>query len=150
MPYSLTQAAAATGKNKSTILRAIKAGKISGARDDATGGWFIQPAELHRVYPVAAAADDASLRNGDATQELRIRLEAAAVRIADKDEVIADLRQRLDRESEERRRLTAMLMDDRARDEKRGPIEHTRRSWWPWRRRAPSGRRHEGGNFIGP
>jgi hypothetical protein len=50
MPYSLKQAATATGKSKPTILRAIQGGKIS-AEKDQQGEWQIEPAELHRVYP---------------------------------------------------------------------------------------------------
>jgi hypothetical protein len=50
MAYSLVTAGAATGVNRTTILRAIKAGKISAERD-AQGAWTIQPAELHRVFP---------------------------------------------------------------------------------------------------
>jgi hypothetical protein len=50
MPYSLQQAATATGLNKSTVLRAIKAGKVSAVRDEQ-GQWQVEPAELDRVYP---------------------------------------------------------------------------------------------------
>jgi hypothetical protein len=50
MAYSLAAAAAATGLNKTTVLRAIKSGKISGARD-RSGEWCVEAAELHRVYP---------------------------------------------------------------------------------------------------
>jgi hypothetical protein len=48
--YNLVSAAAAAGVNRSTVLRAIKAGRISAQRD-ATGGWQIDPAEFHRVFP---------------------------------------------------------------------------------------------------
>ena len=48
MPYDLAEAAAATGLNKASILRAIKSGKISGTKD-ALGQWWVEPAELHRV-----------------------------------------------------------------------------------------------------
>ena len=50
MAYSLVTAAAACGVNRTTILRAIKASKITAERDP-TGAWSIQPAELHRVFP---------------------------------------------------------------------------------------------------
>jgi hypothetical protein len=50
MAYSLAAAAAATGLDKTTVLRAIKSGKISGARD-RSGEWCVEAAELHRVYP---------------------------------------------------------------------------------------------------
>src|SRR5215468_3381277 len=55
MSYTLAAAAAACGLNKSMVLRAIKAGKISGTKDDH-GEWHIEAAELHRVYPPVAAA----------------------------------------------------------------------------------------------
>src|SRR5262245_43384376 len=48
--YNLVSAAAAAGVNRSTVLRAIKAGRLSGQRD-ATGSWEIDPAEFHRVFP---------------------------------------------------------------------------------------------------
>jgi hypothetical protein len=50
MSYSLVTAAAATGVSRTTVLRAINAGKISAERD-AQGAWVIQPGELHRVFP---------------------------------------------------------------------------------------------------
>jgi hypothetical protein len=53
MSYDLTAAAAATGLNKASILRAIKSGKISGTKD-ALGLWWVQPAELHRVAEAPA------------------------------------------------------------------------------------------------
>jgi hypothetical protein len=56
MAYNLVSAAASTGVNRSTILRSIKAGRISAQRD-ATGGWQIEPAELHRVFPAVAQGD---------------------------------------------------------------------------------------------
>jgi hypothetical protein len=56
--YTLGTAAHACGLNKSTVLRAIKAGKISATRDEH-GQWQIDPAELHRVYPPVASTDAA-------------------------------------------------------------------------------------------
>jgi hypothetical protein len=53
MPYSLAEAAHATGLNRSTVLRAIKDGRISGARNDS-GAWTVEPVELHRVFPPKA------------------------------------------------------------------------------------------------
>ena len=50
MMITLCQAARACGKNKSTILNAIKKGRLSASRDDL-GNWQIDPAELSRVYP---------------------------------------------------------------------------------------------------
>src|SRR5215213_370276 len=51
MPHTLRAAAKAVGRDRTTLLRAIRAGKLSAIHDAATGSWLIEPAELHRVYP---------------------------------------------------------------------------------------------------
>jgi hypothetical protein len=51
--YTLAAAAAATGLNKTTILRAIKEGKITGTKDEL-GEWQVEPAALHLLYPPVA------------------------------------------------------------------------------------------------
>jgi hypothetical protein len=56
MAYSLVTAAAATGVNRTTVLRAIKGGKITAERD-AQGAWQIEPCELHRVFPPLPVAE---------------------------------------------------------------------------------------------
>jgi hypothetical protein len=61
MGYTLGQAAKAVGMSKTSILRSIKAGRISAGRDEF-GQWAIEPCELHRVYP--PLADDAGTGNG--------------------------------------------------------------------------------------
>ena len=53
MPYSLQSAATACGVNRSTILRAIKSGRISATKDEL-GAWVLEPVEVHRVYPLVA------------------------------------------------------------------------------------------------
>lgn len=64
--HTIATAAAAVGRNKSAILRAIKAGKISAAKDES-GEWQIDPAELHRIYPSLRSA---SMRDNDMQQRL--------------------------------------------------------------------------------
>ena len=87
--YNLATAAAATGINRSTVLRAIKAGWLSAQRDE-TGGWQIDPAELHRVFPpLPAPATTATA----ATQ----RDAMADALVAELRAVVADLRQDRDR-----------------------------------------------------
>lgn len=139
MPYNLVEAGAAIGKSKSTVLRAIRRGILSATRDEATGGWLIDPAELHRVYPPVAPGStepgNGATHNQDGTgataelRELRARLEAAELRFADAQDQIADLRRRLDAEAEERRRLTAVLADRTTPPAASPP----RRRWWQWR-----------------
>jgi hypothetical protein len=56
MSYTLASAAKATGLNKSTILRAIKIGQITGT----FGEWRVEPVELHRVHPAVPERQAAS------------------------------------------------------------------------------------------
>jgi hypothetical protein len=50
MPHmNMSEAAQWTGKDRSTLLKAIKAGRLS-AEKNADGEWLIDPAELARVY----------------------------------------------------------------------------------------------------
>ena len=67
MAYNLATAAMATGVNKSTILRSIKAGRISATKNET--GWTIEVAELHRVFPPLpmAATGEATAMPRDAT-----------------------------------------------------------------------------------
>jgi hypothetical protein len=53
MAYSLAQAAKVVGRDRSTLLRMIKLGRISAARDPLSGTWTIEPVELFRTYPPA-------------------------------------------------------------------------------------------------
>lgn len=128
--YTLGTAAKAAGKNKSTILRAIKNGVISVTKRPQ-GDYQIDPAELHRVYPPVAsgvaaqpathlgATPDTTLLQAE-IRELQAKLEAAEERLKDRVDVIDDLRRRLDAEEEERRQLTRLLTDQRAKPEPPG------------------------------
>jgi len=59
MPHTLREAAKAVGRDRSTLVRAIRTGRLSATRDVATGAWLIEPAELHRVYPPELTEGDA-------------------------------------------------------------------------------------------
>lgn len=50
MKMSLNQAAKTCGRAKSTILEAIKSGRLSAPKDDR-GRYEIDTSELHRVFP---------------------------------------------------------------------------------------------------
>ena len=138
MPYTVMQAGKATGKAKTTILRAIQTGKVSANRDPVTQAWIIDPAELHRVYPTASIAPPERVRTGEMANDASARRELELVREEREREreeaqrTIEDLRRRLDRETEERReaqaRLTALLSGGTGAPVRSG------RGWWPWRR----------------
>lgn len=99
MPYSLSQAAEAVGMNRSSILRAIKAGKISATRDEHDQ-WQIEPAELHRVYPAAPAP--ASSHTDELIAELRARLEDMRAALATADRIAETWRVAFEREQAQR------------------------------------------------
>lgn len=147
MTLTLREAAGLTGKSKSTLTRAIKAGRLSASR--STGGRYaIDPAELARAFPFnpEQSKDDGARhdaphgapRNSDATSDdaaiLRLKLsllteERDRERNAAERErgqlaaTIADLRERLDRAEQ---RVTALIGDHRPKK---------RRPWWLWARR---------------
>lgn len=143
MPLNLVEAGKAVGLSKTTILKAIKQGRLSASQDEITKGWAIDPAELYRVYPpelnsVASNMGKPLLealsnhRDGEML-ELRARLNDA------QDQIIY-MRERFDRMREdlvtergelaaerkelaaERAKITALLTDQRPR-----------RKWWQWR-----------------
>src|SRR5215212_3521562 len=51
MPFTLSQAAKACGRGKTTVFRAIKSGRLSAVRDEIGGTWLIDESELLRVFP---------------------------------------------------------------------------------------------------
>lgn len=124
MRYTLGTAAKATGKAKSTILRAIKSGTISASKTH-DGSYEIDPSELHRVFqPIgtqqASPNDMQPPEEHDATLRLRLEiLEAERQRERDQMQAtIDDLRARLDRSED---RITAILA-----------APSKRRRWWLW------------------
>lgn len=117
MVYTLGEAAKATGKSKATISKAIKSGRISASKDD-TGAFRIDPSELHRVYPPTPVSEREetpketpvnTIDSGD-IKALQARLEAAQERLADKESMIADLREDRDKW---RQQATSLLEDQR-------------------------------------
>src|SRR6187200_631286 len=61
--YTLAQAIAATGRSRSTLIRAIRKGTITATRDEA-GTYLVEPSELHRVFPAAEHDMPGDLSNG--------------------------------------------------------------------------------------
>jgi hypothetical protein len=129
----LAEAARMTGRNPSTIHRAMKAGRLSYAKD-AAGERRIEVAELERVFglkparagrlPVGNGATPGNDAYASQSNDTHAGEQAALQRllddrertIADLRESVRDLRQRLDAEVEERRKLIMLLTD--------------RRPWW--------------------
>src|SRR5687767_12935696 len=107
---SLREAAKEAGVSKSTILRAVKSGRLSAARTD-DGGYAIDPAELFRVYPAEdRATRQDRIRNDGAGQgasaeeiaNLRIQTGVLEAQLAALKEVLASERRRAEEIREDR------------------------------------------------
>lgn len=123
MTLSANQAAKEAGKTKKTILDAIKSRRLSASKNNK-GHWQIEPAELFRVYPKTGTnhpTDTATIpplenhENRFEIERLRAELKSAHQLTEAMSDQVADLRERLDKEGEERRALTAMLTDQTGR-----------------------------------
>ena len=125
MSYTLGSAAKATGKDRATISRAIRKGKIS-AKKNESGQWDIDPAELHRVYP-PIQQDNSAHNSSNATTDnrellfeitaLKGQLEAVNEREKLKDQMLAEVREDRDKW---RQQATALLTNQRG--SKRGGL----------------------------
>ena len=134
------QAADHVGKSKATILKAIKTGRLSASKTD-DGEWRIDPVELFRVYqsPPTASPDSALAHTPEHTElaaELAVVREKLAALEGERgrerhqlEETITDLRRRLDMEAEERRKLTALLTDQREKSPQRPTEGRLSRAW---------------------
>ncbi|OCX60831.1 hypothetical protein BFP70_17275 [Thioclava sp. SK-1] len=137
MVYTLGEAAKATGKSKATISKAIKSGRISAEKDES-GTFRIDPSELHRVYPPTPSTKQeetpnstpANTQNYSEIKALQRLLEATQERLADKEDVISDLREDRDRW---RTQATGLLSDLRTAQEKAALAAPTQKKGF-WRR----------------
>jgi hypothetical protein len=140
MSLSAKQAADAVGITKQGIIKAIKEGKIS-AEKRQNGQWDIQPVELFRVYqPIKKVDSEPTNRNNtelthkvDTSSplkilELELKLESAYKEIEMLKTDKEDYKNRLDSESEERRKLTMILSDMREKPLQK-PTEASKGFW---------------------
>jgi excisionase family DNA binding protein len=129
MGYSLREAAKELGVSKPTVQRAIKSGRLSATRRD-DGSYDIDPAELRRAFPAVTRNSNVApdLKRGETPGETRVlqaEIDGLREQVALLKDERDDLRRRLDAEAEERRRVTALLTDQRPAAQ-----PAARRGWW--------------------
>jgi excisionase family DNA binding protein len=153
MHYTLGEAAKRTGLSKPTIQRAIKSGKLSANRNE-DGSYAIDPAEFERVYgSLSVTGNDQDHETEHVTavssnETVRLEVQVKSLlenlsrlereREREREQLvdqIEDLRRRLDSEGEERRRLTALLTDQR--EKPAAEREQNRRGWRGFLHRIP-------------
>jgi excisionase family DNA binding protein len=117
MSYTLAEAAAACGINKSTVLRAVKSGRISGTKDEG-GTWHVEAVELHRVFPAAPASRDVVPYHAPTDAATDALVAALREQLTELRAVIADLRG-------ERDRLLKALPTPK-------PAPKPNRTFWQW------------------
>lgn len=122
MYLSLNKAAKEAGISKSTLSNALNNGRLTADKDER-GRWKIDPAALFQAFPKTTPNEHSvPITNTEANTDLRIEiaelkatLEAERKLTDSLSDQVGDLRARLDQENEERRKLTAMITDQRER-----------------------------------
>src|SRR3954452_22046435 len=120
--YSLKDAAEAAGMGKPAILKAIQKGRISAKKDDHSQ-WWIDPAELHRVYPpssgngqrTSSARTEEPTGNGHEIRFLERELDFLREKLTAAERMRDEERHQLNVRIEELRRDKEDVKDDRDR-----------------------------------
>jgi len=137
---TLGQAARLTGLGKTTLTRAIKAGRLSASRRE-DGSYEIDPAELSRVYSIRTetpetvaqsgyavhhATPGATPRDTGSDSEVTARLAALETEVRGLRELLSEVRQARDEWKDQANRLVhALPAPDRS-----APETPSLRSWW--------------------
>ena len=134
---TLAEAAKETGLTKPAILKAIQKGRVSATKDDK-GQWFIDPAELFRVYSPAVNKEPVEPHTGTLDmllklKEMEAKLEVTEKRLLDKESEIEHFRAQVDDLRTERERwriqaeqITRLLTDHREKEPAKKP------RFWDW------------------
>lgn len=123
--FTLGEAAKAVQRSKSTLSKAIKSGRLSCMSKEG-GEYQIAASELYRVFPANSNSNGEierleTLEETGRTAVLQAQLEGMQGELEQVKGERDDLRRRLDSEAEERRKLTALLTDQRPPPEPRQP-----------------------------
>ena len=145
----LSEAAEQVGVSKSTLFRAIRAGRVSATRTE-DGLFQVDAAELFRAYPLKGQTSTAAVaperieertmaHHAMANQfvEMRIRNAELEAQLEAMREMLSEARRHGDAWREQAQRLALVAPPP-------APVPSTvpavrgapRRSWWPWRRSA--------------
>lgn len=134
MVFTLRTAAQHTGTSKSTILRAIKSGRLSATRLE-DGSYEIDPAELERVYPaqrMKQRAMDAMEHHAPTTSDERntVAPDATTAALTAQIEGLREILKRADATADELREDRDRWRNMAEQAQRLIPDQRQRRSWW--------------------
>ncbi len=117
---TLGQAAKLAGTSKTTLTRAIRAGRLSATRRD-DGGYAIDPAELCRVYTVTPTTPETGAATGRVVHQatpagdptVTARLAALDAEVRGLRDLLTEVRQSRDSWQQQAERATLALTDQR-------------------------------------
>lgn len=127
---TLSQAAKALGKSKSTLNRAIKTGRLSATRNE-DGTFSINPAELYRAFP--EPSENARQERPKEPERIAVpddlggRISLLQQLLEREREAVADLKEDRDRW---RQQATSLLANQEAAPA--APPQVKPRRWWPF------------------
>jgi excisionase family DNA binding protein len=107
MPFTLGQAANQVGKSKPTILKALKTGRLSGAK--VGNEWQIEPVELFRVYPQTTTGNTNSSHsvNPEVNRKDSIEIAVLQAKLDAAERMVEELREDRDQWRQTANRLLA-------------------------------------------
>ncbi len=114
----MTKGAELAGVSKGTVSKALKSGRLSYA-EKTDNGYLIETSELFRAFPpkqpetVETARLETRSGNAETLMEtggMHREVELLREQLRDRDGVVDDLRQRLDKSEEERREAQARVI----------------------------------------
>jgi hypothetical protein len=141
MALTLGQAARLTGHGKSTLTRAIKAGRLSASRRD-DGSYEIDPAELSRVYSIRTDTPETVAQPSHAVHhappsgdpDVTARLAALEAEIAGLKDLVEEVKRSRDKAEAACDQWRGQAERLALRPPTPEPKAETRHSWWQWRR----------------
>jgi hypothetical protein len=137
MMLTLGQAARLTGLGKTTLTRAIKAGRLSASRRD-DGSYEIDPAELSRVYSIRTEIPETVAQSSPAVHHVTpLGDPDVTARLAALEAEIAGLKELLEEVKRSREKAEAACDQWRGQAERlalrpptSGPKTEMHRPWW--------------------
>jgi uncharacterized protein involved in exopolysaccharide biosynthesis len=122
MLLPLSECATLAGVSRSGLMKAIKRGRLTATKDERTGQWAVDSAELGRVYTLRHPDDTKPTPSDTESDVMAEKIRAAEALLAQLKDERDYLRRRIEEESSAIRQLSALLQDRHKDQDKSAPI----------------------------